>query len=128
MNHSPKRNQSPSAAYQIEGSPTSGGRSPSVWDTFTSLPGKILDSSSGAIACDHYNRYSSDIQLLKSYGASAYRFSVSWTRIINFEKNRGTKEKGVRDPVNEEGVKFYRRILEELVKEGITPAIVSVSS
>lgn len=108
------------AAYQIEGSPAEDGRTPSVWDKFTHEPNHIADNSSGDVACDHYNKWKEDIKLLKSYGANAYRFSVSWTRIVDFSK---AADPGTRDPPNPAGVKFYRNLVEELVKNGITPAI-----
>ncbi|KAF6746126.1 beta-glucosidase [Ephemerocybe angulata] len=113
------------AAYQIEGSPASGGRTPSVWDTFTHAPspsGKhIADSCSGDTATDHYAKHwPSDLALLSSYGANAYRFSVSWSRIVDFSVPRA---KGERDGRNEAGIKFYRGVLEELVRRGIKPAI-----
>lgn len=110
------------AAYQIEGSPTAGGRTPSVWDTFSHLPGKVADGTTGDVACDHFNRWRDDIALLKSYGANAYRFSVSWSRVIDFS-NVSKASVGTRDPRNEEGIKFYRAIVEECVRLGIKPAI-----
>ncbi|TFK41686.1 beta-glucosidase 1A [Crucibulum laeve] len=112
------------AAYQIEGSPSAGGRTPSIWDTFThQAPSKknIADGSSGDVATDSYNRWKEDIALVNSYGGNAYRFSLSWSRIIDF--NGPTPKEGERDPVNQEGIKFYRGIIEELLKFGITPAI-----
>lgn len=115
------------AAYQIEGAINEGGRTPSIWDTFCKgktpegLP-TIADSTSGEFATDHYHQWKEDIALLKSYGANSYRFSVSWSRIVDF--SAGTGVPGQRDPANPEGIKFYRGILEELVKNGITPAIV----
>lgn len=66
------------ASYQIEGATGKDGRLPSIWDTFCERPGKIADDSSGAIACDSYDRTADDIALLKQYGARAYRFSISW--------------------------------------------------
>lgn len=66
------------ASYQIEGAVTDGGRGPSIWDTFCDIPGKIVDGTDGRLACDSYQRTSEDIALLKTYGAKAYRFSVSW--------------------------------------------------
>ena len=66
------------AAYQIEGAITQDGRGPSIWDAFSSIPGKIADGTSGEFACDSYNRRTEDIALLKSYGAKAFRFSISW--------------------------------------------------
>ncbi|KAF8886498.1 glycoside hydrolase superfamily [Infundibulicybe gibba] len=106
-----------SASYQIEGSPTTGGRGPSIWDTFTHQAGKrvIADGSNGDIATDSYNRWRDDVALLKLYHANAYRFSISWSRIIP----NGGKE----DEVNRDGIKFYRDLIEELVRQGITPCV-----
>ncbi|KAG6907817.1 hypothetical protein DXG01_007299 [Tephrocybe rancida] len=104
------------ASYQTEGSPTAGNRGPSIWDTFTQKsPSPIVDRSSGDIATDSFNRWREDIALLKSYGANAYRLSISWSRII--------PNGGRADQVNPEGVKFYREIIEELVRLGITPCL-----
>ncbi|KAF9459727.1 beta-glucosidase 1A [Collybia nuda] len=103
------------ASYQTEGSTTTH-RGPSIWDTFThNDPSPIADGSSGDVATDSFRRWKSDIALLQSYGATAYRFSISWSRII--------PKGGRRDEVNEEGIKFYRGVIEELVKVGITPCI-----
>lgn len=66
------------ASYQIEGAVADDGRLPSIWDTFAHTPGKIADGSTGDVACDSYHRTAEDIALLKSYGAKAYRFSISW--------------------------------------------------
>ncbi|KAF9450197.1 glycoside hydrolase family 1 protein [Macrolepiota fuliginosa MF-IS2] len=115
------------AAYQIEGSPSAAGRTPSIWDTFThptnpDYKHPIADGSSGDVATDSFNRWHEDLELLKSYGANAYRLSVSWNRIIDFHGAKDRK-KGERDPVNPEGVKFYRTIIEELLKNGITPCL-----
>ncbi|KAG6907815.1 hypothetical protein DXG01_007297 [Tephrocybe rancida] len=102
------------ASYQTEGSPAAGNRGPSIWDTFTHQdPSPIADRSSGDTATDSFNRWKEDIALLKSYGANAYRFSISWSRII--------PNGGRTDQVNSEGVKFYRDIIEELLRVGITP-------
>ena len=108
------------ASYQIEGSTTSGGRGPSIWDTFTHKPGKISDGTTGDVATDSYNRWKEDLALLKSYGAKAYRFSISWSRIIP----NGGKD----DLVNAEGISFYRTLIEALLNEGITPCVVSTHS
>ncbi|KIJ63193.1 glycoside hydrolase family 1 protein [Hydnomerulius pinastri MD-312] len=101
------------ASYQIEGAYNEGGRADSIWDTFTRLPGKIADGSSGEVATDSYHRWKEDVALLKSYGVNSYRFSLSWSRIIPL----GGRE----DKVNAEGVAFYRNFAQELVKNGITP-------
>ena len=70
------------AAYQIEGAVGEDGRQPSVWDIFSHTPGKTLDGDTGDIADDHYHLYKQDIQLLKSLGVKAYRFSVAWPRVV----------------------------------------------
>ncbi|KAJ3514699.1 hypothetical protein NLJ89_g2221 [Agrocybe chaxingu] len=116
------------AAYQIEGSPSASNRTPSIWDTFThpdpaSGVKHTADGLSGDVATDSFNRWKEDIALLKSYGANSYRFSVSWTRIIDFTGAKKGEDAGGLDPPNEVGIKFYREFVEELVRNGITPAI-----
>ncbi|KAI5810344.1 glycoside hydrolase family 1 protein [Pyronema omphalodes] len=103
------------ASYQIEGATTEGGRGPSIWDTFSSIPGKTANGATGAIACDSYHRTASDVALLKSYNATAYRFSISWSRIIPLG--------GRNDPINPEGITYYRGLITALLKEGITPFV-----
>lgn len=103
------------ASYQIEGAPTADGRGPSIWDTFCARPGKIADGSSGAVACDSYNRTSEDIALLKLTGAKAYRFSISWSRIIPLG--------GRNDPINPAGIAFYKKFVDDLLAEGIIPFV-----
>lgn len=99
------------AAYQIEGAAQQDGRKPSVWDTFCEGAGHVLNGDSGAVACDHYHRYESDIQLMAALGIKHYRFSIAWSRIV--PEGRGA--------VNEAGVDFYRRLVDCLQKHGITP-------
>jgi len=70
------------AAYQIEGAVREDGRGPSIWDTFSHLPGKILGGDSGDIACDHYHRWPQDVALMRELGLGAYRLSTSWPRIL----------------------------------------------
>ncbi|KAL3639368.1 hypothetical protein CASFOL_017275 [Castilleja foliolosa] len=71
------------AAYQVEGAAAIGGKGPSVWDDFTSkTPGKITDGSNGNIACNMYHKYKEDIRTMKNMGFDAYRFSISWPRIL----------------------------------------------
>lgn len=101
------------ASYQIEGSAEKHGRGPSIWDEFCRKPGKISDGSNGDIATDSYRLWKEDIQLLKSYGVNSYRFSFSWSRIIPLG-GRG-------DPINPEGVAFYRILIKTLIDNGITP-------
>ncbi|TXG48440.1 hypothetical protein EZV62_027734 [Acer yangbiense] len=111
------------SAYQIEGACKEGGRGASIWDAFSHTEGKILDGSNGDIAVDHYHRYkflnsSSDIQedieLIAKLGFTAYRFSISWSRI--FPDGLGTK-------VNEEGITFYNNIIDALLEKGIQPFV-----
>jgi beta-glucosidase len=66
---------------QIEGAAAEDGRGPSIWDTFSHTPGKIIDGSNGDIACSHYHRYPEDVDIIASLGVKAYRFSVSWSRV-----------------------------------------------
>ncbi|KAI0765346.1 beta-glucosidase 1A [Fomes fomentarius] len=103
------------ASYQIEGSTTADGRAPSIWDTFSHKPGTTKDGSNGDVATDSYSRWREDVALLKQYEVKAYRFSVSWSRVIPLG--------GRNDPVNEAGIKYYRNLIEELLKNGITPFV-----
>ncbi|KAI0070535.1 beta-glucosidase 1A [Panus rudis PR-1116 ss-1] len=103
------------ASYQIEGAANEGGRGPSIWDIFCKTPGKIKDNSNGDVATDSYHRWKEDVALLVRYGVKAYRFSLSWPRII--------PKGGRNDPVNQEGVSFYRKLIEELIQNGIVPFV-----
>ncbi|CAJ2639071.1 beta-glucosidase 42 [Trifolium pratense] len=102
------------SAYQIEGASNEGGRGPSIWDAFSHTEGKILDKSNGDVAVDHYHRYLEDIDLIAKLGFSAYRFSISWSRI--FPDGLGTK-------VNEEGITFYNNVINALLDRGIQPYV-----
>ena len=77
------------AAYQIEGAATTDGRGPSVWDTFSHTPGKVRGGDTGDIACDFYNRSEGDLDLIKSLGLAAFRFSISWSRVQPDGQRRG---------------------------------------
>src|SRR3954453_21102831 len=70
------------SAYQIEGSPLADGAGPSIWQRFSHSPGLTVNNETGDVACDHYNRYESDVALMKELGLNAYRFSVSWSRVL----------------------------------------------
>ena len=70
------------AAFQIEGATSEDGRGPSIWDTLCARPGAILDGSDGTVACDHYHRWESDLDLLADLGLTADRFSISWPRVL----------------------------------------------
>lgn len=99
------------AAYQIEGAVDRDGRKPSVWDTFSATKGRTFQGQTGAIACEHYDRYKDDIKLMSELGVQTYRFSISWSRIV--PDGRGA--------VNQAGLDFYRRLVDCLLDHGITP-------
>ncbi len=99
------------ASYQIEGAWNEDGKGPSIWDEFSHTPEKIKNNDNGDIACDHYHRFREDVKLMKEIGLKAYRFSVSWPRILP----NGTGE------VNQKGIKFYRELLTELKAADIVP-------
>jgi beta-glucosidase len=101
------------SAYQIEGAWDEDGKGPSIWDVFTHTPGKILDGSTGDVACDHYHRYREDVELLARLGLSAYRFSISWPRVLP----RGVGE------VNPRGLDFYDRLVDALCQHRIRPFV-----
>ncbi|NQZ24821.1 MAG: beta-glucosidase [Colwellia sp.] len=94
------------ASFQIEGGANS--RLPCIWDTFCNTPGKVVDNSNGDIACDHFNNWQQDIDLIESLGVDAYRLSISWPRVIT--------ESG---ELNQDGVNFYLNILNELQRRNI---------
>lgn len=102
---------SATAAYQIEGAAAEGGRTPSIWDTFSKTPGKTLNGDTGDVAVDHYHRWRQDVALMSELGLQAYRFSISWSRV----QPRG------RGPLNPEGVAFYANLVEALTEAGIAP-------
>ena len=99
------------AAYQVEGAAKEDGRGPSVWDTFSHMPGKTVNGATGDVANDHYHRFKEDVQLMKALGVKSYRFSISWSRI--FPNGTGAP--------NAKGLDFYNRLVDELVKNGIQP-------
>ncbi len=99
------------ASYQIEGAVDEGGRSASIWDTFSHTPGMVVDGDTGDVACDHYHRYREDVALLADLGVSHYRFSLAWPRLQ--PEGRGA--------LNEAGLDFYVRLVEALLERDITP-------
>jgi beta-glucosidase len=99
------------AAFQIEGAATEDGKGPSIWDTFCRQPGAIADASNGDVACDHYHRLDSDLDLIAGLGVDAYRFSVSWPRVLPLGS-------GAWNPL---GLAFYDRLVDGLLARGITP-------
>ena len=98
------------ASFQIEGGIEH--RLPCIWDTFCAKPGTISDKSDGSVACDHFNLWQSDIDLIDSLGVDAYRLSISWPRVMNADGS-----------ANDDGLAFYIRLLDGLNAKGIKPFV-----
>jgi beta-glucosidase len=98
------------SAYQVEGAVAEGGRGPSIWDTFSHTPGAVDNGDTGDVACDHYHRWREDLDLMAEIGIESYRFSVAWPRVMPDGRT-----------VNQEGLDFYRRLVDGLVDRGIRP-------
>ncbi|HEY0697518.1 MAG TPA: GH1 family beta-glucosidase [Micromonospora sp.] len=101
------------AAYQIEGAVTEDGRGPSIWDTFAHTPGATVRAETGDVACDHYHRWESDLDLIAELGLTAYRLSLSWSRL----------QPTGHGPLNPKAVAFYRRLLAGLRERGVRPFV-----
>jgi len=101
------------AAYQIEGGVHDDGRGASIWDTFVHQPNRVATGETGDVACDHYHRYPEDVALMAGLGVDAYRFSVAWPRV----------QPDGRGAVNQPGLDFYRRLVDELLGHGIEPVL-----
>ncbi|MBN0049058.1 beta-glucosidase [Streptomyces actuosus] len=101
------------AAYQIEGAAAEDGRTPSIWDTFSRIPGKVRNGDTGDVAADHYHRMREDVALMASLGLTDYRFSVSWPRV----------QPTGRGPASRKGLDFYRGLVDELLAHGIRPVL-----
>jgi len=101
------------SAYQIEGSPLAGGAGPSNWHRFAHTPGNITDGDTGDLACDHYRRYAEDVDWMARIGLGAYRFSLSWSRVL--PEGRGRP--------NPKGLDFYSRLIDLLHERGIEPMV-----
>jgi beta-glucosidase len=99
------------SAYQIEGSPLAEGAGASIWHRFTHMPGKIADGSTGDVACDHYRRFADDVRLMRELGIQAYRFSISWSRVLPEGTGRA----------NPAGLDFYNRLVDTLLAHDIMP-------
>ena len=99
------------ASYQIEGAWNEDGKGLSIWDAFSHTPGKVKNNDTGDVACDHYHRFREDVALMKQLGLKAYRFSVSWPRLLP----EGTGD------VNEKGLRFYGELVDALLEAGIEP-------
>ncbi|MET7881117.1 MULTISPECIES: GH1 family beta-glucosidase [Micromonospora] len=99
------------AAYQIEGAAADDGRTPSIWDTFSHTDGLVVAGHTGDVACDHYHRLGGDVALMAEMGLKSYRFSVSWPRV----------QPGGTGAANRQGLDFYKRLVDELLANGIEP-------
>ncbi|MBQ9273390.1 MAG: beta-glucosidase [Succinivibrio sp.] len=101
------------AAYQVEGAAGEDGRGLSIWDVFCAEPGHIYEQHTAARSCDHYHHTDEDLNLMAALGLEAYRFSVSWPRVLP----EGTGK------INERGLDFYERLTDALLERGITPCL-----
>jgi beta-glucosidase len=99
------------SAFQIEGAARADGKGPSIWDEFCRIPGAIADGSNADVACDHYHRLPSDLDLIAELGVKAYRFSISWPRV---------QPDGF-GPANQKGLAFYDKLIDGLLERGIEP-------
>ena len=99
------------SSFQVEGGWNEDGKGESIWDRFCRQPYKVVNGDTGDVACDHYHRMPQDVALMKSMGLKAYRFSISWPRVL--PEGRGA--------VNQKGVDFYNRLLDQLLEAGIQP-------
>ncbi|MED6182764.1 hypothetical protein PIB30_031766 [Stylosanthes scabra] len=105
-----------SSSYQHEGAVNEGGRSPSIWDTYTEkYPERIKDHSNGAVAADTYHHYKEDVNIMKDIGFNAYRFSISWSRILPGGNLSGG--------INKQGIQYYNNLINELLSNGIQPFV-----
>ncbi|MBU0929213.1 MAG: beta-glucosidase [Spirochaetes bacterium] len=100
-----------SSAFQIEGSPEADGKGPSIWDEFAARPKAARGGSGAKTACDHYRRWEEDVGIASELGLDAYRFSVSWPRVMPEGKGR----------VNRAGIDFYSRLVDGLLERGVRP-------
>ncbi|KAJ5875473.1 uncharacterized protein N7473_012820 [Penicillium subrubescens] len=103
------------AAYQIEGGAAQDGKGKSIWDTFSHLEPSRTNDENGDVACDHYTRMLEDLDLMASYDVDVYRFSIAWSRVIPLG--------GRNDPINENGIAFYGRLIDGLLARNIEPIV-----
>jgi beta-glucosidase len=101
------------AAYQVEGSSTADGAGMSIWDRFAHTPGLTRNGDTGDVACDQYRLYRQDVALMRELGLQAYRFSVSWSRVL--PQGRGAP--------NPAGLDYYDRLVDALLENGIEPSL-----
>jgi beta-glucosidase len=101
------------SSFQIEGAAHADGKGPSIWDSFCEVPGAIADASNGLVACEHYDRWQEDVDLIASLGVNAYRFSISWPRVQPLGHGA----------FNEAGLNFYAQLVDALLAKGIAPYV-----
>jgi beta-glucosidase len=101
------------AAYQIEGAWDEDGKGESIWDRFSHTPGKIAHGDTGDVACDHYHRWREDVALMKGLGLQAYRFSMSWPRLLPEGRGR----------VSAAGLDFYSQLVDALLEAEVEPFV-----
>jgi len=101
------------SAYQVEGYPLADGAGPSIWHRFSHTPGRTFQGQTGDVACDTWHRWPEDLRLMRDLGLTAYRFSVSWSRVFPNGSGR----------VNEAGLAYYQRLVDALLQAGIAPSI-----
>ncbi|MDR2673610.1 MAG: beta-glucosidase [Opitutaceae bacterium] len=99
------------SAYQIEGAWDADGKGPSIWDAFTHEPGRVFEDQNADVSCDHYHRWREDVALMRELGLGAYRFSLSWSRVLP----------GGTGAVNGKGIAFYDALIDALLGAGVTP-------
>ncbi len=103
---------SATSSYQIEGAWNKDGKGPSIWDAFCQIPGKVANQDNGDRACDHLHKMKEDVQMMKALGLKAYRFSISWPRLL---------PNGTTSNINEKGIQFYSDLIDELLANDIEP-------
>lgn len=102
-----------SASYQIEGGADCDGKGPSIWDTFSHIPGKVFGDQTGDVSCDAYHRYEEDLDIMKDLGIKNYRFSISWPRVLPEGDGK----------INEAGLAYYDHVVDGCLARGIEPWI-----
>uniref|UniRef100_A0A7S2WIS8 beta-glucosidase n=1 Tax=Mucochytrium quahogii TaxID=96639 RepID=A0A7S2WIS8_9STRA len=101
------------AAYQVEGAWDADGKGPSIWDAYSHKKGNVKNGDNGDVACDHYNRFEKDVDMMAEMGIKNYRFSISWPRIQPLGSGK----------VNQKGIEFYNKLIDALLARGIEPLI-----
>ncbi|PIA30702.1 hypothetical protein AQUCO_05400064v1 [Aquilegia coerulea] len=102
------------SSYQIEGAVFEDGRGPNNWDVFSHIQGNIQDGHTAEVADNHYHYWKDDIELLHSLGVNAYRFSISWSRVL---------PRGRFGEINSNGLMFYDKLIDSLLLKGIEPFV-----